>query len=195
MDPSLAVELLREYPQLVAVVAIVARVARAWQASLTWPEYVVVHRFKRGVFPVVDRLAGTRLPVVGVRIPGPVLLVSDKGGRDDAEYDRTAEGTVREVAADLRAAGASLHLLNSLKRRPADFADDATGDTLSGAHVVWTIDETNEQLEVYIFENDDMTVDIYAHSETSVDDPLGHLTDEQIDGDEFGILKDSTGEN
>ena len=186
MDPSLAVELLREYPQLLAVVAIVARVARAWQASLTWPEYRALHRFKRGVFPLVDRLAGVTLPLVRVTLPGPILLVSDKGGRDDAEYDRTAKGTLREVAGDLRAAGASLHLLNSLKRRPADFAEDATGDTLSGAHLVWTIDD--DQVEAYLFRNDGGTVDIYVHTEASVDNPLAHLTGEQIDGDAYGVV-------
>jgi len=176
MDPSLAVELLREYPQLVAVVAIVARVARAWQASLTWPEYRVLHRFKRGVFPPVDYYAGSL-----------ILWVSEKGGRGDAEYQTTAIGTVRDTVRVLRDAGASLHLLSSLKRRPADFAGgDPTGDTLTDAHLVWTIDA--DQVEAYLFRNDDGTVDVYAHTEASVDDPLEHLTGGQTDGDAYDVL-------
>ena len=178
MDPSLAVELLREYPLLLAAVALTARIARAWQTQLTWGEYRTFHRFKRGVFPIVDRVAG-----------GAILWVSEKGGRDDPEFERTVRGTVREVVRDLQRAGASLHLLNSLKRRPEDFADgDTTGDPLTAAHAVWAVDETGDQVEGYLFENDDGTVDLYAHTETSIDDPLGHLTDPQTDGDAYDVL-------
>jgi len=176
MDPSLAVELLREYPQLLAVVAIVAETARIYQSRLTWSEFVPIHRFKRGVFPVVDRYAGDA-----------ILWVSAKGGRDDAEYEQTAVGTVRDTVRVLRDAGASLHVLSSLKRRPADFADgDPTGDTLTSAHVVWTIGE--DQVEGYLFRNHNGTVDIYCHTEASVDDPLAHLTGGQTDGDAYGVL-------
>jgi len=171
MDPSLAVELLREYPQLVAVVAIVARVARAWQASLTWPEYVVVHRFKRGVFPVVDRVAG-----------GAILWVSEKGGRDDAEFLTTIDAPYRDVVATLRAGGGSLHLLNSLKRRP-----DAHGDPLSIAHLVWTHDD-GTQSEAYLFANADGSTDVYVHHEPSTDHPLRHLTGSQSNGDVRGVV-------
>jgi hypothetical protein len=47
-----------------------------------------------------------------------------------------------------------------------------------------------KQTEAYLFRNNDGSTDLYAHVETSVDDPLGHLTDEQLDGDTRGVLKD-----
>jgi len=176
MDPTTVVELLTEHPQLVVVVAILARLGRAWQSSLSWPEYRAVHRFKRGVFPLVSRIAGNR-----------ILLVSDKGGRDDAEYQATVDASVRDTVASLRGAGASLHLINSLKRRP-----DTHGDPLTAAHVVWFVDETGEQVEAYLFRNSDGTTDVYVHTETAVDDPLGHLTDAQTDGDAHGVLPELT---
>jgi hypothetical protein len=135
----------------------------------------VAHRFKRGVLPVL-----ARLPVVGPA----VLWISEKGGRDDAEYVTTIDASVRAVVADLRRGGASLHLINSLKRRPAGH-----GDRLTAAHVVWTIDD--EQVESFLFRNTDGTVDLYAHTETSTDDPLGHLTDPQTDGDAYGVVADA----
>lgn len=179
MDASFAVELLREYPILLAAVALATRAARAYQTQLTWPEYVVAHRFKRGVLPVLDRL-----PVVGPA----VLWISEKGGRDDAEYVTTIDASVREIVADLRRGGASLHLINSLKRRPGGH-----GDRLTAAHVVWTIED--EQVEAYAFENTNGTVDLYAHTETSTDDPLGHLTDPQTDGDAHGVVAEALAAN
>jgi hypothetical protein len=183
MSATIAVDLLREYPWLVVLVGIVARLARAWQHQLSWPEYRAAHRFKRGVFPLADRVAG-----------GVMLWVSDKGGRDDAEYQFTADGSVRDVVRDLRAAGASLHLINSLKRRSTDFSDgDVTGDRYSAAHVVWTRDEAGEQVEVYTFRNYDGTMDVYAHTEASVDNPIAHLTGGQRDGDAYDVLPNVDG--
>jgi hypothetical protein len=112
-----------------------------------------------------------------------VLLVSRKGGRDDAEYVTTVGGSVREVVKDLQAAGASLHLINSIKRRP-----DTHGDPLTAAHVVWTIPGEGDQVEGYIFRNDDGTIDLYAHTEASTDNPLAHLTGTQTDGDAHGVV-------
>lgn len=167
----LAADVLTEHPELVVVLSIALRMARAYQTSLTWPEYRVAHRFKRGVFPLLDRLA-----------PGVILLVSAKGGRDDAEFLMTTEESVRSLVFELRKAGGSLHLLNSLKRRP-----DTHGDPLSAAHLVWTHDD-GTQTEAYMFRNADGTTDLYAHHETSTDDPVGHLTDEQRDGDPREVI-------
>lgn len=167
-----AVEILQDNPELLVTLAVVLRLARAYQFQLSWPEYRAAHRFKRGVFPLLE------LTPLGKAVP----LVTDKGGRDDAEFVKTVNGSVRGVVADLRAEGASLHLINSLKRRP-----DTHGDPLTAAHVVWTVDG-GEQVEGYVFRNHDGTVDIYAHTETSVDDPIGHLTDAQTDGDAHGVL-------
>jgi hypothetical protein len=166
-----AVELLSQHPELAAALAILLRLARAYQSDLSWPEYRAAMRVKRALFPLLD------LTPIGTAI----LLVSDKGGRDDAEYVETVDASIREVVRDLRAAGASLHLLSSLKRRP-----DTHGDPLSVAHVVWTIG--GEQVECYTFRNDDGTVDVYAHTEASVDNPLAHLSGTQTDGDAHGVM-------
>jgi hypothetical protein len=171
LSATIGVELLSEYPRLLLAVAVLARLARAWQSTLTWPEYRAAHRLKRGVFPLADRV-----------LAGRALLVSEKGGRDDAEFLATSPESLWAVARRLRRAGGSPHLLNSLKRRPGEH-----GDRLSGAHLVWT-HENGEQTEAYLFANRDGTTDVYAHSETSVDEPLAHLTDEQHDGDPRGVV-------
>ena len=165
------VELLSKHPELVILLATVLRLARAYQKELSWPEYRAIHRLKRGVFPL---LARTKLGNV-------VLLVSEKRGREDAEYIATVQGGVRETAKSLRDAGGTLHLLCPIKRRPG-----GRGDPLTDAHVVWTIE--GEQVEAYIFNNSDETCDIYCHTETGVSDPLGHLTNGQEDGDGYGVL-------
>lgn len=200
MSASVAVETLRSYPELVAVVAVVMYVLRAWQATLSWREYRAVHRLKRALFPLFDRagaLSGT--PYVGrvASVADLVLWVSDKGGRDDAEYDMTTPGSIREVVRDFEAAGAERHLLCSIKRRPRDFAPDAdvTGDPLTDAHVVWPLPQHDEQVEAYLFRNDDGTVDVYVHTEADVTDPIAHLVGEQKDGDGYGVVPEQAGDD
>jgi len=172
MSVSYAVETMSNSPELVLIVAIAARLARAWQAGLSWPEYRAAHRLKRGVLPLVDRYLGDR-----------IFVVSEKGGRDDKEFLETVDAPVREVAARLRDAGASPHLINSLKRRP-----DTHGDPLSAAHLVWT-HANGMQTECYLFRNADGSTEVYVHYETGADDPLGHLTDPQRDGDVRGVVE------
>jgi len=167
--PDIAV-VLTENPELVAVLAVVLRLARAYQSELTWPEYRAIHRFKRGVFPLAHMLA-----------KGKLHLINEKGGRDDAEYVTTVDASPRETATIMRQHGASLHLLCSIKRRP-----DTHGDPLTAAHVIWTLE--GDQVEAYAFNNNDGTTDVYCHTESSTDDPLAHLTDEQQDGDGYGVL-------
>lgn len=168
------VDLLSQHPELAVALAIALRLARAYQTELTWSEYRQLHRLKRGVFPLADRIPA---------VDKAVLLVSDKGGRGDPEFVRTVDGSVRGVVQDLQAAGATLHLINSLKRRP-----DTHGDPLSAAHVIWTVNGGTEQVEGYLFKNSDGTVDLYAHTEAAITDPLAHLTGEQTDGDAYGVL-------
>ena len=164
---TLSVQLLTEHPALLVVVAIVARSLRAYQKSLTWHEYKVIHKLKRAVLPPLD---------------GSFFLVSDKGGRGDEEYLKTVDAHYKDVVSSLRGAGGSLHLINSLKRRP-----DTHGDPLSVAHLVWTHAD-GKQTEIYLFANEDGTTDVYAHVETGATDPLGHLTDTQYDGYVRGVL-------
>ena len=185
MDPSLAVELLREYPALLAAVSVVAYVARAWQAELTWSEYRTLHRLKRGVFPLADRLVGARIPVLRWVIPSAILLVSTKRGRDDPEFLTTIDAPYRDVVATLRRGGGSLHLLNALKLRP-----DAHGDPVTVAHVVFTHSD-GTQTEAYLWANADGSTDVSAHHEPSTDAPLRHLTGSQSNGDVRGVVWDA----
>ena len=166
-----AVRLLADRPELLAAVAVLARLALAWQRQVSWYEYRTLHGLKRLVFPRLEQL-----------YPGN-LFVNAKGGRDDAEFVMTVDRSVRELVRQMQSGNGSLHLLNALKRRPSEF-----GDPLSRAHVVWTHSD-GEQTEAYLFANADGTVDVYAHHETSVTDPLGHLQDEQVDGDPDGVVR------
>jgi hypothetical protein len=160
-------------PVVLVALAIIMRAGLAWQRSLSWPEYRLLHGLKRAVFPILQRYDPT-----GFR-----EWVNRKGGRDGPEYVRTVPGGIKDVAGHLRAAGGSLHLLNSIKRRPPGH-----GDVLSGAHLVWTHAD-GTQTEVYLFDNDGPNgVDVYAHHETSVTDPEGHLSDGQTDGDPRNVV-------
>lgn len=168
---------LAEWPLLAAALAVVLRAGLAYQRGLTWPEYRTLHACKRATFPALDR----REPL------GYSWFVNDKGRRDDAEFLTTRPGGVKTAADRLRAGGGSLHLINALKRRPATH-----GDPYSAAHVVWTHDD-GTQTEAYLFRNDDGTTDVYAHHETGVTDPDGHLTGPQHDGDPRDVVRMALG--
>jgi len=170
------VTVLSDNPEAVVVLAVVIRLARAYQSQLTWPEYRTLHRFKRGV-----------IPVVYLATKGKLHLLNDKGGRDDGEFVATTDKSLRDTVRAFKDDGASLHLINSIKRRP-----DTNGDPLSAAHLIYTVD--SDQVEVYLFRNSDGSTDIYAHTEASVDNPLAHLTERQEDGDEYGVLPDAYAE-
>jgi hypothetical protein len=165
-------ETLADSPALLVALALVMRAGLAWQRSLTWPEYRLLHGGKRLLFPVLQR----RAPL------GFDSFVNAKGGRDDAEYLRTYQASVRDTVSRLTAAGGSLHLLNSIKRRPGEH-----GDPLTAAHVVW--DHGTDQTEAYLFANADGTTDVYAHFEPSPEMPLEHLGGgQQQDGDPRGVV-------
>jgi hypothetical protein len=161
---------LTDNPEAVFVLALLMRGLLAWQSELSWYEYRTLHGVKRMLFPVLDRFV-------------PVSLVNPKQGRDDAEYIETRENTTtRELMRELRGKGFSLHLLCSLKQRP-------DGAYTSG-HAVYLL-EGGDQVEAYTFENDDGSVDVYAHTEPSPGRPLAHLGgDSQVDGDQAGVLPD-----
>jgi len=161
-------DLLAQYPELAALAPVVIRAIQIWQGSLSWYEYRTAHGIKRFV-----------LRRTGITHP--------KGGRDDAEFVKTIDKSPKAIAQRLCRNGGDLHLLASMKRRPATH-----GDPLTAAHVVFYHGE-RMQTEAYIFRNDDGSSDLYAHTETSTSDPDGHLTDEQLDGDTEGIVKDALG--
>jgi len=166
-----AVGVLRENPELALALGVCLRAALAWQRGLSWYEYRTLHGIRRLAFPTLQQYA----PVAP--------FVRRKGGRDDAEFLTTRRGTVRATVRQLREAGGTLHLISSIKRRPSDH-----GDPLSRAHLVWTHAD-GRQTEAYLFANSDGTTDVYAHVETSVTDPVGHLTETQTNGDARAVVR------
>jgi len=161
-------------PEFVVVLALVLRLALAWQRQLSWYEYRTLHGLRRMVFP---RLA-TVLPYDS--------FVNDKGYRQRSdEYLTTRKASVKATAKKLQRAGGSLHLLSSLKHRRGP-----DGDPYSRAHVVWVHDD-GTQTEAYLFANYNGTTDVYAHHEASVTNPAEHLTGDQRDGDVRGIVTEA----
>jgi hypothetical protein len=159
-------------PRLYAVLLVVLALAVVAQRFLPWETYATIHRAKTVLFPLLQ-------PYVRV------LLVSQKGGRDDAEYLTTIDDSVRGVWATLTSAGGSPHLICSVKARPHPDG----GRQLSSAHVVW-LHTDGTQTEAFLFRVAG-GVDVYAHHETAVTDAEGHLSDPQTDGDVRGVVWDA----
>lgn len=165
------------YPPIVIVAVLLVW---AYQRTLRWPEYQALHGLKLRVVPLLERLKGVVVP------PG-LLLISRKGYRDDAEYLRTENKSVKEVWTNLIANGGSPHLINSIKVR-----ETPEGEVqYSQAHVVWTHSDYT-QSEAYLFDNGDGSTDVYAHHEPSVLTPDAHLHGFQSDGDPKGVTDYAT---
>jgi len=157
----------RWYGILLVAIALIVQ----YQRTLSWTEFRQIHKLKVRWLPVIGQFT-------------TLFVISHKGGRDDAEFIATTDMSVRETFKRLVSGGGSPHVLCSIKKRPNP---DGGGTQYSAAHVVWIGAE--DQVEAFLFENDDGTTDVYAHEETSVMDPTGHLTDEQTDGDSDGVVK------
>lgn len=143
-----------------------------YQRGLNWYKYRTLHGLKVMLVPHIDRETD-------------FFVIADKrDGRDNPEFLTTVDGTVRGVWEDLLEGGADPHLINSIKRR--HFPDGRS--QFSDAHAVW-LHEDGTQTEAYLFSNDGGTVDVYAHFETGVQDPEGHLSDPQTDGDPRGVVR------
>lgn len=161
-------------PVLLAALTVVVLAVVRYQRGMSWPEYRAVHRLKVRLAVYLDR-----------RTDIGVSLVNAKGlPENDDEFVRHDDRSLKAVATDLVRAGGSYHLVNSIKvRRPE------SGPQYSAAHVVFFHDD-GTQTEVYLFRAlDGQGVDVYAHHETAVTDPDGHiLKTEQVDGDPRGVL-------
>jgi len=163
-------------PVFVLVVAVVIRYAVAYQRQLSWPEYRTLHAAKRALFPVLD-------PVFP-----RFALVNAKAYRDDSpEFVLAYTQGFRPAVRALRDAGASLHLLSSLKVR-----ETPEGQQYTAAHLRWRNDD-GRQTEVFLFHSvDGPGVDVYTHTEAWVEDPDSHVRDtEQVPGDPEGRVKDA----
>ncbi len=158
----------------IAYIALVVIVATAmhYQRGLTWSEYRMLHTAKTIAFPILHRYRP--------------YFVSPKGYRDESdEYIGTVAMSVKTAARAAQAVGHDLHLISSIKRRTAD--DSAQ---YSAAHLVYTHTD-GYQTEIYLFDNGDGSVDVYAHHEPTTTNPEDHLdTDKQTGGDPAGVVPD-----
>jgi len=160
-----------EEPILLGVLTVLIMLALNYQRNLSWPEYKTIHSLKRGVLPLIDKYTG-------------VFVVSRKGGREDGEYVATVDKSLRATFKQLANDGFSPHVINSIKQRP--HPDDGQAQ-YSGAHLI-KIHSDGTQTEIYLF-NMGGKCDLYAHNETAVTDPKGHLVDtNQKDGDTKDVL-------
>lgn len=168
-------EFVFENPEvLAALTAAIIAVVR-YQASMSWREYRMIHRLKTALFPLLDRYTTIS-----------VSFVNSKAGREsDDEFVGTYDGGLRGCARALLDDGFVYHLVNSVKSRPRP----SGGSQYSQAHLV-KIHDDGKQTEVYLFHGlDGQGVDVYAHVETAVTDPDGHILEtEQVDGDARGTL-------
>jgi len=153
-------------PVVVAVVTLLVAAGVHYQKGLTYREYMSIMRFKRRVFPVLDRLS-----------PGGFKsFVHVKGApQDDTEFYTWTDKTTRELWRLFKANGGSPHLISSAKRR--------VDGPLSTLHFVWYHDD-GSQTECYIFPDGA----VYVHNETDTRDVEGHLSDGITPGDPKDVL-------
>lgn len=143
-----------------------------YTSALSYPEFVALTRVKHYVSLIIAPIASKR----GLEI------VATKPYRGK-EFVTTVDATPREVSQKLEAYGFDKHLIAGSKRRQ-------TKDGKQWAHTQWAYQHKDtQQTEVFIFPNGDNTTDIYAHVETSVYDPEGHLEDYQELGDTRGAFR------
>jgi hypothetical protein len=163
-------------PELLAALTLVITAVWYWQRQLTLTEYRAWHRLKATWF--------TRLDGIASRLGRP--LVHGKGGRGHPEFIAGVHTPPAEVARDLLQYGFEPHLLATLKTR-----DGEHGPQPTWGQFVYTeqVKGKTIQTEAYIFRNVGGSTDVFGHVETSVLDPVGHLTDPQDDGDGRGHIK------
>lgn len=153
-------------PLLVIALGVVIYTLVRYQRGLSYTEFIIAHRAKCIVFRILDGPASKR----------GRPLVADKSDASE-EFVRHTDATPRTVARRLRSARFDPHLVATAKRRDGQCA-----------HSQWVqFHDGEKQTEVYLFPSNGGT-DVYAHFETSVRDPEGHLTDEQTPGDPLGAV-------
>ena len=157
-------------PLLLGALLVVLAVLLAYQRTLSWSEYRLIHRAKVLLFPILQTKVN-------------VLLVSSKGYRA-GEYLTTVDDSVSGVFKSLVRSGGSPHLICSVKERETPEGQRQ----YSAAHVVW-LHNDGSQTEAYVFEAPDGGVDVQAHHEPGVLDAEAHLDgSNQTDGDPRGVV-------
>lgn len=166
-------ELLAAEPLLAAALTLAILAVVGWSHTMTYTEFRLAHLAKCYLFDALDAVARRRLsrPLVHV-----------KRGRD---YVRTVGHDPRRVAQYLHDRDATPHLVATAKAREVE-------GRRQWAHTQWVwFHDDGSQTEAYLFRDDDGATDVYAHHETAVTDPDGHLTDGQTHGDPRGVVRDA----
>ena len=164
--------LILENPALVLTLTALVAFAVHWQKGLTYREFLMAHRIKCYAFLLLDPIA-TRY--------GRPLVYTKPAAPNSDEYVRTVQDSPHEVAMQIDDVF-SPHLIATAKRRH-------TVDGPQFAHSQWRqVHDDGMQTEVYLFQAAGGGTVVYAHAETRVEDPEGHLTDAQYPGDYFGAF-------
>lgn len=181
-----------------ALLALV-RAALAWQGGLSFTELRIAHVAKCYAFRAFDPLL-TRL--------GRPLINGKHYNDADAEYVGTERDPPKAVAKRILSAPRSEgHLVATAKRRETPAGTQFAYIQLRIMHEPRQRDDDAEleptQTEIYLFPTVEEHMDprgnvfaggtdAYAHVETSPEDPEGHLTDEQLQGDALGAFAEAT---
>ncbi len=135
------------------------------QRTLSFREFRTLQLLKIFIFPLLDSWATKR---------GRPLLRYKDLPETETEFIKRVEDSPRAVYRRFRDAGASPHLLATLKARSA-------GDRPQFAYAQMLIldSETNMQTEFYFFPAKGGGTDIYGHRETAVTSPTQHVGNAQ----------------
>lgn len=133
------------------------------------PDDSWVETLRQTAWRCAQRLAG-----------GTHTFVRDKGR---ADYVTTADASAQRVARALYANGYQRNIMSTVKTRNGD----------EYVHSAWVLDsaDTDWQQDVFMWENEDGTTDVYSHKEPSVRRPKAHLDlSTGIHGDPDGRVRD-----
>jgi hypothetical protein len=167
-------EIILQNPLYLGILTVAILLVFGYQHSLSYREYITLNTVKGLVFTILN-------PYMTAK--GRPLLREKGSIQDSDEYVVTEKKPLRRVYAMLRANGFTPHLIATTKVRDGERAD---------AQLVYVHDD-GKQTEAYLFASDGK-VDIYAHVETAVFDPDGHLTDSQQAGDTRGKVLEAIAE-
>jgi len=158
-------------PVVLAVLTVLLILAAYYQRTLSYQEYRLAHGLRTVGAIVLDSRVNFR-------------LLTEKGMPEkDTEYVRSVPMTIRRAFATLRHAGASPHLISGIKYRE----HPERGREYAAAHLIFV--EGDKQTEVWLFPAADGDgTDIYAHKETYITDPEGHLSEPYTPGDPDGYI-------
>lgn len=172
MQPNIP-ELILGHPLLSTALVVAVLAVVNYQAGLSYREFRLLHILKCRLFALMDPWARKR---------GRPLVKTKAGPPDAPEYVTTVTATPRAVAQTISGAFGP-HLLATAKRRQ-------TVDGPQWSHSQWRqTHDDGRQTEVYLFPFGGGGTVVYAHVETQVEDPEGHLTDDVTPGDGRGAFK------